>query len=65
MQEKYWIFTFGCGQVHAGKYVKIYAENSSDARKEMIDIFGKDWAFQYNNEDEAGVDRWGLIELGS
>lgn len=49
--KKYWIFTFGCGQLHAGKAVKIAGENFFDARQKMINKYGKEWAFQYSEDN--------------
>lgn len=45
-----WIFTFGCGQEHAGKYVRIYG-TFFEARHKMFERYGDKWAFQYS-EDE-------------
>lgn len=44
--EKDWIFTFGCGQKHAGHYVRIKG-TYKEARAKMIEKFGTEWAFQY------------------
>lgn len=54
-KEQNWIFTFGCGQHHAGHYVKIFGTYGS-AREQMFKRFGKEWCFQYS-EDE-----WKKIE---
>jgi hypothetical protein len=48
--EKYYIFTFGCGMQHAGKYVKIKG-TYGQARAKMFEKYGEDWSFQYS-EDE-------------
>lgn len=48
--ERDWIFTFGCGQENAGKYVKIHGTYSS-ARERMFERFGDKWAFQYTAEE--------------
>ena len=45
-----WIFTFGCGQKNAGKYVQIDG-TYDEARSEMIERFGHSWAFQYSLEE--------------
>lgn len=45
----YYIFTFGCGQLHAGKAVKI-AGNFKEARQKMFAKYGPRWAFQYSEE---------------
>lgn len=48
MDGKYWIFTFGVGQKHEGKCVKVYADDYGDARQKMVDKYGREWAFQYS-----------------
>lgn len=48
--EKYWIFTFGCGQQHEGKYVKIRG-TYKQAREKMVEKYGSEWAFQYDEEE--------------
>lgn len=45
--EQWWIFTFGCGQEHAGYYVKVYGTYAG-ARAKMFDKYGDKWAFQYS-----------------
>lgn len=49
-EQKWWIFTFGCGHRFAGCYVKIYG-TFSEARKKMCDKHGDKWAFQYSEEN--------------
>lgn len=50
MNEKWWIFTFCYGQQHAGFYVKIKGTWKS-AREKMIEKYGRDWGFQYSEEE--------------
>ena len=45
-----YIFTFGCGQQHEGRYVKVYG-SYVEAREKMIEKYGKEWAFQYSEEE--------------
>lgn len=45
-----WIFTFGSGQQHAGKFVKIQG-TWEEARQEMFSRFGRNWSFQYSEEE--------------
>lgn len=45
--EQWWVFTFGCGQVHAGYYVKVYGTYAG-ARAKMFEKYGNKWAFQYS-----------------
>ena len=46
----YYIFTFGYGQDHAGKYVKVKG-SYNEARKKMVEKYGRRWAFQYSEVD--------------
>ena len=57
------VFTFGFGQPHEGKYFVIKAKTKDKCRKKMFELFGQKWSMQYNNEEEAGVERFGLKEL--
>jgi len=54
------IFTFGYGQLHQGGYTVIEAETRNECRKEMHHRYGRKWAFQYDSEEDAGVERFGL-----
>jgi hypothetical protein len=45
-----WIFTFGCGQKHAGKCVRIKG-TYGEARAKMFELFGEEWCFQYSAEE--------------
>jgi len=44
-------FTFGCGQVNAGKYKVITAIDSDTARTQMFAEFGDHWSMQYSEKD--------------
>lgn len=57
-----WYFTFGCGQEHSNKYVKIHG-TFSEARAEMYSRFGTKWSMQYESAEEAGIKQWGYEEL--
>ena len=48
--DEYWIFTFGYGQEHAGKYVKIKGDYGK-AREKMFKKYGNKWAFQYSETE--------------
>lgn len=48
--KQYWIFTFGCGQEHEGKYVKIWG-TFGEAREKMFEKYGDKWAFQYTEKE--------------
>ena len=65
-----WIFTFGFGHTHpktgeslANTFVRIAAADSEAAREEMYRRFGQKWSFQYDSEQKAGVEKYGLREL--
>jgi len=60
---KEWIFTFGFGQKHEGKFIRVLGESRQDARKKIDEMFGNKFAFQYENEEEAGVKEYNLQEL--
>ena len=61
--EQDWIFTFGCGQEHAGHYVKIFGTFDS-ARDEMIKRFGDRWCWQYSAKEYfAEPERHDEVEL--
>lgn len=64
-KPEYWIFTFGCGQPHAGKYVKIRG-SYYEARQKMITHYGKEWCFQYSEKDWENMkndpNRWYPLE---
>lgn len=50
MEREQWrYFTFGCGQKHAGHYVKIFG-TFDEARKKMFERYGAEWALQYSEE---------------
>lgn len=64
------IFTFGfshtdpvTGESRAKKFTRIQAEDIEQARQRMNDTFGRQWAFVYESEEEAGVAKWGLTEV--
>lgn len=63
--EEYWIFTFGYGQQHAGKYVKIRG-TYEQARKKMFEKYGKGWSFQHSEKEweefKNNPDRWWPME---
>lgn len=48
-KDKWYIFTFGCGQQNEGKYVKIRGDYET-ARQKMVERYGLNWAFQYSEE---------------
>lgn len=49
-RSRWWIFTFGQGQEHAGHIVKIKGTETS-SRKKMFEKYGDKWAFQYTLEE--------------
>ena len=48
---KTFYFTFGSGQPHENRFVKIRATSWELARKQMIERFGSVWAFQYSGKE--------------
>lgn len=50
MLRTWWIFTFGIGQEHGGKYVRIWG-TYSEARAKMVKKYGDKWAFQYEEKE--------------
>ena len=64
-EEKWWVFTFGCGQPHAGYYVKIRG-TFAEAREKMVKKYGIKWAFQRSWEEWEKIvndpDRWYPLE---
>ena len=57
-----WIFTFGLDHRYANCFIRINGTIST-SRATMQRLFGSKWAFQYPNEDAAGVKKWNLLEL--
>lgn len=57
-----WIFTFGVNDPAGHHFVRIHGTFHS-AREEMVRRYERKWAFQYESEEAAGVDRFGLTEL--
>lgn len=73
--QKY-IFTFGSGHNDPNHsslinfYTVIEAPTYSAAREKMWEKRGPKWSFEYETEEEAGVERWNLTlipfeELGA
>ncbi|MET7949263.1 hypothetical protein [Micromonospora sp. NPDC005324] len=60
--EQVWVFTFGSGQEHDGRYVLIYGTRA-EARAEMVLHFGNRWCDQYASTKAAGVNEFGLTQL--
>jgi len=50
MIEKYYIFTFGIGQLMKNYAIKIFG-TYDDTREKMIEQFGKKWCGQYSIEE--------------
>jgi hypothetical protein len=59
------VFTFGSGHEHNGRYVVIEAESEQKCRELMFAHFDRKWSMQYNDEEEAGVERWGYTLLAT
>lgn len=62
------VFTFGgahrdaAGNSLGRRYVVIEGSSGLDCRATMLNHFGRKWAFQYQSEESAGVDMYGLTE---
>lgn len=60
---KEFIFTFGDGQIPGtGMFCRIKAYNALEARTIMANRTRK-YAFMYDSEEKAGVEKYGLIEI--
>lgn len=57
-----WFFTFGFNHAHPNGYVVIEG-SFSEARAEMYRRFGAKWSMQYENAEEAGVEKYCLKNL--
>ena len=59
------IFTFPISDERRNnKFVRVIAPDEIAARLRMIDAYGRrGWAFCYENENEAGVAKYGLTEI--
>ena len=53
-RSQWWVFTFGCGHLNGGHYVRIFG-TLEGTRAEMMRRYGTEWAFQYSQRqwDEA------------
>lgn len=57
------IFTFGSGQLYAGFYQPIYANDCTLARKKMIELHGVKWSHQYTEKEwESAELKYGVLE---
>ena len=54
-ERQWFVFTFGCGQEHAGKYVRFFGDYM-EARRKMCERYGPVWAFQYSESDWKRVE---------
>ena len=66
-KREYWIFTFGYGQDHGGRFVKIYG-SYGEARHKMFIKYGDKWAFQYSASEwedwvKRGISHETLLEV--
>lgn len=59
-----WVFTFGVGHGLAGHYVRSpEGMDFMQARMWMIEKFGTAWCAQYESPEEAGAEKYGLVEF--
>lgn len=68
-EKQWWYFTFGCGQGHAGRFVKIFG-TVTETRDEMFRRYEKYWSMQYSEKEwttsykgQTMSERWGWTEL--
>lgn len=61
-KERTYYFTFFQGHKYANHYVEIHG-TYDNARKEMMERFGGEWAYQYYSKDDAGVDDFNLTKI--
>lgn len=60
-----WYFTFGGGHAHPDGYIRIEG-TFNQAREEMVQRWGKKWAFQYSEGDFLPqIERYGLYKVES
>lgn len=60
-----WIGTFGVNTPQGDRFVRIKATDRNEASRKMHDRYGTAWAFLYESEEEAGVEQFGLTEIGA
>ncbi len=60
-----WAFTFGHGQEHFGKYVRMNSMTYGEARKEMNFRHQNKWAMMYKVDEDfkRNVIKWNWTEL--
>lgn len=58
-----WLFTFGYGQPHEGRFVRIVG-TFRGAREEMVRRHGRRWSFQYPAAEEPELREVGMREFG-
>ncbi len=57
------VFTFGVGQEHSGGYCIVHAPTIHACRLGMFQKYGRHWAFQYKDEEAAGVGKYNLHKV--
>ncbi len=61
---KNFYFTFPYGSSFNNAYVKIKAENWYEARAKMVEVYGKNWSFQYSEDTFLEqIDKYDLHEV--
>lgn len=65
-----WYFTFGVGidQPHRNRYYVVRDATYEEARERMVSVFGRAWAFQYDEsqwfrDDVSQAERYDLKEI--
>ena len=54
------IYTFGHGQPNFPGYVVAYGVDDNECRDRMNAAYGGVWSMEYLDEEQAGVEQWGL-----
>lgn len=59
-----WYFTFGCAHPLGDHVQRVFASNSEEARKTMLEFYGTKWAFPYGpNEITGSTDGYGFVVI--
>lgn len=65
MEKEKWWFTFGVDHPVRSKCYVVIEGCYSDARGSMIRRYSNQWSHQYDSAEAAGVEKYGLREIGN
>lgn len=54
------VFTFGFGHPNANGYAVVYGKTAEECRQRMYAEYGNKWSMEYENEEQAGVEKYDL-----